>query len=96
MSEMVSKRREQNVIVNPEPDKITILSGQMFYRALAVEIQKGSRVFVKDMGRKQASYARKTFSKILEKEVVATPVRVDGEGDGYLFQLRYEPHPSAR
>ena len=76
-----------NVTVNPDPTSIVIKGKGIFYRALATKLKDGSRVFVADMGRKQASYARKKFTQLVGKEVLGYPVQVSGK-DGYLFHLR--------
>lgn len=77
------------VIVDPEPSSIVLKSNSIYYRAIATRIEEGSRIFVREIGRKQASYARKRFGKLLGREVLGYPVQVGGK-DGYLFHLRKE------
>jgi hypothetical protein len=88
----MSEKRLKAALVNPAPESITIKSNAMYYRALATQIREGSRVFVPEMGRKTASYARKRLTALAEAEVLGYPVQVSGK-DGYLFHLRKVPRP---
>ena len=77
----------KRVVENPDPESIIVKGRGIFYRALAVKIKGGSRIFVEDMGRKQAHYARKVFSGLVGVEVLGYPVMVNGK-DGYLFHKK--------
>jgi hypothetical protein len=56
------------------------------YREVAMLIAEGHEVFVPELNRRTASYARKALSKMLGAEVLALPARFKGE-DGYIFKL---------
>lgn len=83
----MSKGRYKEAVVDPPPESITVKSNSIYYRALATQIKEGSRVFVPEMGRRTASYARKRFTTLVGQEVLGYPVQVSGK-DGYLFHLR--------
>jgi site-specific recombinase len=83
----MSKGRNKAAVVNPSPESIIIKSNSMYYRAVATAVKEGSRVFVPEMGRRTASYARKRLSELVGNEVLGYPVQVSGQ-DGYLFHLR--------
>lgn len=78
-----------DVVIDPDPAEVVIKGRGIFYRALATKLKDGSRVFVADMGRKQAYYARKKFDTLVGKEVLGYPAVVSGK-EGYLFHLRKE------
>ena len=84
---MSRKSTLSGAVVNPAPESITIRSSQYYYRALATELKEGSRIFVPDMGRRQAYYARKKFEELAGQEVLGYPTQVSGK-DGYLFHIR--------
>jgi len=56
------------------------------YREVAMLIAEGHEVFVPELNRRTASYARKALSRMLGAEVLALPARFKGE-DGYIFKL---------
>ena len=76
----------ERVQMNPDPRSIVIKSNPMFYRALATRMKEGSRVFISDMSRQSASYARKRLSELVGDVVLGYPVQVSGK-DGYLFHV---------
>jgi len=56
------------------------------YKEVAMLIAEGHEVFVPELNRRTASYAKRALSRMLGAEVLALPARFKGE-DGYLFKL---------
>jgi hypothetical protein len=80
----------QNATINPDPNSIVIKSNPTFYLALATRMKEGSRVFIPDMSRQSASYARKRLTVLVGEDVLGYPVQVSGK-DGYLFHIHRPP-----
>lgn len=75
-------------IINPEPEKITF-KYKGFYDAIIDVLSEGSRVFIKNMTRRQAYYAKQIILKRLEldkSELVVLPALYEGN-QGYLLYL---------
>jgi hypothetical protein len=56
------------------------------YREAAMLMAEGHEVFVPELDRRTASYARRALSRMLGAEVLAFPARFKEE-DGYVFKL---------
>jgi hypothetical protein len=56
------------------------------YREVAMLISEGHEVFVPELNRRTASYARNALSKALGTEVFSFPAMLKGE-KGYIFKV---------
>ena len=74
------------MVVNPDPTKIITKENHLFYDVIAEQLKAGSSVFVSDVGKRQASYARKRLSLLVGKTVVAKPI-IYQNLDGYHFEI---------
>jgi hypothetical protein len=74
----VQKDDELEVRVRPK---------KMFpYMEVAMLISEGYEIFVPELNRKTASYAKRVLSKSLNKDVLCFPASLRGE-HGYVFKI---------
>lgn len=85
MSNMTKKVSASN------PDDIAIRV-RLNYSKIAAVLESGRPVFVADLGRRSASYARKRLKALLNKAVECETATLRSTGEeGYYFELKKVP-----
>ena len=75
------------VIKDPDPSLITYRH-RGFYDHIADILAEGSKVFIQNMSRRQASYARKVLSnKLKTNEIIVMPAIYEGQ-EGYILYVK--------
>ena len=82
-------KRVREYEVDPSPQSL-VLKSHAFYEALASSLDSGSRVFINNMNRKDAYYAKRRFTELVGAEIMSMPAESKGQS-GYLFYRKEAP-----